>query len=93
MRNTLQSLKTSSLGSQQRNLWLRSHTAPGILELRGDRVRIIQRKVYAYVVSGEVVHISLAEHGIILELTLTERRSVAGDDDELGLSRSEGFQC
>lgn len=42
-----------------------------------------------YVVTGEVVNLSLGQHGVVLELRLAERRGVSGDDDELGLARSE----
>ena len=44
-----------------------------------------------YVVAVEVVDGSLAEHRVVLELTLAERRSVAGNDDELGLARADGL--
>lgn len=30
--------------------------------------------------------LSLGEHGVVFKLGLAERRSVAGNDDELGLS-------
>lgn len=33
----------------------------------------------------------LAQHGVVLELTLTERRSVGGNDDQLGLAGAEGL--
>lgn len=35
---------------------------------------------------------SLGQHGVVLELTLTERRSVASNDDQLGLAGSQRFQ-
>jgi hypothetical protein len=35
---------------------------------------------------------SLGQHAVVLELTLAERRGVAGDDDELGLAGAEGLQ-
>lgn len=44
-----------------------------------------------YVVAVEVVDGGLAEHGVVLELTLAEGRSVAGNDDELGLARADGL--
>ena len=31
----------------------------------------------------------LGQHAVVLELGLAERRSVAGDDDELGLARAQ----
>jgi hypothetical protein len=45
-----------------------------------------------YVVAGEVVDSGLAEHGVVLELRLAERRGVAGNDDELGLAGAEGLE-
>ena len=45
-----------------------------------------------YVVASEVVHIGLGQHRIIFQLGLAERRGVAGDDDELGLSGAEGLE-
>lgn len=35
------------------------------------------------------MNLSLGQHGVVLELRLAERRSVSGNDDELGLSRSK----
>ena len=35
---------------------------------------------------------SLAEHRVVLELRLAERRGVASDDDELGLAGAEGLE-
>ena len=35
---------------------------------------------------------SLGQHAKVLELRLAERRSVAGNDDELGLSGSQGLE-
>ena len=43
-------------------------------------------QVATHVVAGEVVDGSLGEHGVVLELTLAERRSVGGDDNQLGLA-------
>ena len=31
--------------------------------------------------------------GLTLELALSERRSISGNDDELGLARSECLEC
>lgn len=45
-----------------------------------------------YVVAGEVVDGGLAEHGVVLELRLAERGSVASNDDELGLAGAEGLE-
>jgi hypothetical protein len=39
-----------------------------------------------------VVDGGLAEHGVVLELRLAERRGVAGNDDELGLAGAEGLK-
>lgn len=46
----------------------------------------------SYVVAAEVVDGSLGKHGVVLELRLAERGSVAGDDDELGLVRAKALQ-
>lgn len=35
---------------------------------------------------------SLSKHGVVLELTLAQRGSVGGDDDELGLAVTEGLE-
>jgi hypothetical protein len=48
--------------------------------------------VCTYVVTGEVVDVGLGKHRVVLELTLAERRGVASNDDELGLSGSEGLE-
>ena len=45
-----------------------------------------------YVVAAEVVNGCLGEHGVVLELTLAERRSVASDDDQLGLAGTERLE-
>lgn len=45
-----------------------------------------------YVVAGEVVDGGLAEHRVVLELRLAERRGVASNDDELGLAGAEGLE-
>ena len=34
----------------------------------------------------------LGKHGVVLELRLPQRRGVAGNDDELGLARSQRLQ-
>ncbi len=49
-------------------------------------------KLYAYVVTGKVVDVSLRQHGVVLELTLAERRCIASDDNELRFSRSESLE-
>lgn len=46
-----------------------------------------------YVVSGKMVNVALGQHGVVLKLTFTQRWSIAGDDDKLGLARSKGFEC
>ena len=45
-----------------------------------------------YVVAREVVDGGLGQHAVVLELTLSERRSVASDDDQLGLAGSEALK-
>lgn len=34
---------------------------------------------------------SLGQHRVVLQLRLAERRGVAGDEDQLGLARAEGY--
>jgi hypothetical protein len=46
----------------------------------------------AYVVTGEVVDLGFGKHGVVLELTLAQRRGIASNDDELGLSGAEGLE-
>lgn len=45
-----------------------------------------------YVVALEVVHRGLAQHGVVLELRLAQRRGVAGNQDQLGLAGAKGLQ-
>lgn len=45
-----------------------------------------------YVVATEVVDGSLGQHAVVLELRLAERRSVASNDDQLGLAGAEGLE-
>ena len=45
-----------------------------------------------YVVATEVVDRSLGQHAVVLKLRLAERRSVASNDDELGLAGAEGLE-
>ena len=40
--------------------------------------------LWTYVVASKVVNVGLGKHGVVLELTLAERRGIASDDDELG---------
>lgn len=35
---------------------------------------------------------SLSKHGVVLKLTLAQRGSVGGNDDELGLAVTEGLE-
>lgn len=44
------------------------------------------------VVTMEVVHTGLREHGIILNLTLAQSRAVVGNEDKLGLALAQGLQ-
>lgn len=45
-----------------------------------------------YVVASEVVNGSLGQHAVVLEFTLSQGRSVASDDDQLGLAGSERLE-
>ena len=38
-----------------------------------------------------MVHISLGEHGVVLELSSSDGGAVLGDEDKLGLSLSESL--
>lgn len=49
---------------------------PVVLSAGGTKLNVVARVV---------VNASLGEHGVILDLTLPERRGVVGNDDELGL--------
>lgn len=45
-----------------------------------------------YVVASKVVDGSLGQHAVVLELALSERRSVASNDDQLGLAGSQRLE-
>lgn len=45
-----------------------------------------------YVGTGEVVNWGLGQHGVVLQLGLAQGRSVARDDDELGLAGSQTLE-
>jgi hypothetical protein len=45
-----------------------------------------------YVVTGEMVDVGLGQHGVVFEFTFPERRGIASNDNELGLSGSKCFQ-
>ncbi|GMT04761.1 hypothetical protein PENTCL1PPCAC_26935, partial [Pristionchus entomophagus] len=44
------------------------------------------------VVSVVVMDSGLGEHGVVLDLRLSESRGIAGDNDKLGLSTAEGLE-
>lgn len=48
--------------------------------------------MYTYVVAREVVDRCLGKHGVVLELRLAERGSVAGNDDKLGLAGAKALE-
>lgn len=50
-----------------------------------------QSRICTYVGTTVVVDGSLGQHGVVLELRLAERGGVAGDQDQLGLARAEGY--
>lgn len=50
-------------------------------------------KRVSYIVAGEVVYGALSKHAVVLELGLAERRSVASDDNQLGLAGAQLLQC
>jgi hypothetical protein len=54
-------------------------------------VKTIAETLVTYVVAREVVDGSLGQHGVVLELTLTERRSVGSNEDQLGLAGTQGL--
>ena len=39
------------------------------------------------------MHTRLAQHGVVLELRLAQRRAVAGDEDKLGLALADRLEC
>jgi hypothetical protein len=45
-----------------------------------------------YVVASKVVDLGLGKHSVVFQLRLAQRRGIAGDDDELGLSRAESLE-
>jgi len=51
----------------------------------------LRANVSTYVVAVEVVDSGLAKHGVVLELSLAERRAVASNDDELGLAGTDSL--
>jgi len=58
---------------------------------RGIEVKTIAETLVTYVVAREVVDGSLGQHGVVLELTLAERRSVGSNEDQLGLAGTQGL--
>lgn len=71
--------------------WLPGQKSAGAVK-RGSNNIPSEDRNGTYVVAGEVVDRSLSKHGVILELTLPERGGVGGDDNELGLSVTEGLE-
>lgn len=55
-------------------------------------MRRIGNMCATYVGTREVVNWGLGQHGVVLQLGLAQGRSVAGDDDELGLAGSQTLQ-
>jgi hypothetical protein len=45
-----------------------------------------------YVVASKVVDLGFGKHSVVFQLRLAQRRGVAGDDNELGLSRAESLE-
>jgi hypothetical protein len=39
-----------------------------------------------------MVDVGLGQHGVVFQLALAKRRGVAGNDDQLGFARPEGFE-
>lgn len=54
-------------------------------------MKTIAETIGTYVVAREVVDGSLGQHGVVLELTLAERRSVGSNEDQLGLAGTQGL--
>ena len=71
--------------------WLPGQESAGAAKHRSNDIPSKDRD-RTYVVAGEVAHGSLSKHGVVLELTLAERGSVGGNDDELGLAVTEGLE-
>lgn len=46
-----------------------------------------------YVVAGEVVDRRLGQHGVVFQFRLPQGRSVASDDDKLGLACAQALEC
>lgn len=50
------------------------------------------KRTSTYVVSGKVVNVGLGQHGVVLELALAQRRSVASNDNQLGLASAQTLE-
>lgn len=50
------------------------------------------RERKTHVVASKVVDGGLGQHAVVLELALSERRSVASNDDQLGLAGSQRLE-
>ena len=55
------------------------------------KVKNKERRTHFDVVSVEVVHEGLGEHGVVLELGSPDGGAVVGNQDQLGLSLSQCF--
>lgn len=70
--------------------WATSSQSSGAgLQLR--RLEEVSRVGSTYVVTIEVVHGSLSEHGVVFEFRLAQGRAIGGDEDQLGLAGAEGL--
>lgn len=71
-------------------LLLEQVTVSGILDGHDtDSVELTSGSTEVDIGTVVMVDIGLGEHGVILDLRLAEGRAVFGDQDELGLARSE----
>lgn len=78
---TLQSGLSNPTSSQSSKAGLQLRQLGGVSAWSGS----------TYIVAIEVMHGSLREHGVVLQLRLAQRRAVASNEDQLGLAGTEGL--
>lgn len=77
--------------SRRLHRWVYPRQPEGSVVRQWTKPKIL-KEIETYVVTSEVVYVSLRQHSVVLELRFAQRRCIAGDDDELCLSRAEGLE-